>query len=331
MSLMHFLALFPPSPLLGRVEKENSLWQLRRKKERQRERLRERREDRWHRSTATATATTSASTASPTTPPPSSRATKRLRPSTEAGGGRSRQKVRRNKGESEARGASPQEGTHWGHTWWRLHHFLCLSSSSSAVFSSSSRSAWMLRESSQRGSVHQRDHGRTLIHEQGGASTQHGQHQVSVIPSRVRVLRARPPAPHPIYGLPAPGRPVRLRQTPAPAAAAAAPGRGRQPGAAAPGRAAAPPASGALPAALGRLRRQRRRPEQGRLGRHHARGGRRPDAAARGLGGRVRAQQAVVAGRHRPVRRREGQGDPGRGKVLPVQPLRAASGRRLQY
>ncbi len=34
---MHFRSLFPPSPLLGRVEKENSLWQLRRKKERQRE------------------------------------------------------------------------------------------------------------------------------------------------------------------------------------------------------------------------------------------------------------------------------------------------------
>ncbi len=328
---MHFLALFPPSPLLGRVEKENSLWQLRRKKERQRERLRERREDRWHRSTATATATTSASTASPTTPPPSSRATKRLRPSTEAGGGRSRQKVRRNKGESEARGASPQEGTQWSLTWWRLHHFLCLSPPPLLSFGPPPDQPRCSEKSSQGGSVHQRDHGRTLIHEQGGASTQHGQHQVSVIPSRVRVLRARPPAPHPIYGLPAPGRPVRLRQTPAPAAAAAAPGRGRQPGAAASGRAAAPPAAGALPAALGRLRRQRRRPEQGRLGRHHARGGRRPDAAARGLGGRVRAQQAVIAGRHRPVRWREGQGDPGRGKVLPVQPLRAASGRRLQY
>ncbi len=136
----------PLSPFSSaRVQKENSLWQLRRKKERQtgRERLRERREDRWHRSTATATATTSASTASSTTPPPSSRATKRLRPLTEAGGGRSRQKVRRNKGESEARGASPQEGTQWSLTWWRLLHFLCLSSSSAVFWYFSSAS--MLR------------------------------------------------------------------------------------------------------------------------------------------------------------------------------------------
>ena len=56
----------------------------------------------------------------------------------------------------------------------------------------------------------------------------------------------------------------------------------------------------------------------------------RSDPPSRRLHGRRRPRQAPVRGRGGPLGGRAGQGRGGRGKVLPLQQIRAAAGRRLQ-